>query len=87
MIAASLDQPVPEALVVSLHVIMLNILVDRVSEVLPAEEDHSIKTLGLDRSDKSLGVSVQIRTFGWEPHATDARRCLRLGKLLSGAAL
>jgi hypothetical protein len=66
---------------IPLHVIMLNVLVDNVSEMPPPEEDHSIKALGFDRPDISLGVSIQIRTLGWELHATHARRGERTRKL------
>ena len=74
MIVASLDQPVSDPLVVSLRVIMLNVFVDRVPKMLPAEEDHSIKTLGFDRLDETFGVGVQVRTLRGKFHTADAGR-------------
>ena len=49
---------------------------------MPAtEEDHSIQALGLDRSDESLSVSVQIRTPRRELQATHTRGGERTSQL------
>lgn len=77
----SFDQPVSNTLVVPLGVIVLHILVDHEPEMPPAEEDHSIQAFGLDRSDKTLSICVQVRTLRRELHATHPRGGQRLRKL------
>ena len=81
MIPTSLDQSVVDSLVVSFRVVVLNVLVDRISEMPFTEDDHSIKALRFDRSDETLSVSVQVRTFRWEFHTTDTSSRERRRKL------
>ncbi len=55
-----LDQLIIDPLVIPLPMIVSGILASRLSQRPFAEEDHSIETLILDRSDESLGVGVQV---------------------------
>lgn len=53
---------VPESLVRSFDVIVLDVLRDRMLKHRLAKEDHSLGAFLLDRSDKAFREGVQIRT-------------------------
>ena len=71
---------------VSLRVIMLHLLVDHAPEMLPAEEDHSIKAFRLDRFHPTLRVRIQIRTFGRKLDAANTGHRERVGYQYSAEA-
>ena len=56
------DQLVVEALMIPFSVVVCNKLFDGSPQLSLAEEDHLVQTFGLDRSDESLRVWIQIRT-------------------------
>ena len=60
-LALRIDQPIAQALVVPLVVIVLQKLVDRVPQRSPPEENHAIQAGFLDRGHKPLGVRVGLR--------------------------
>ena len=62
---------VPDALVRSLPVVVLDILIDDKPQPPLAEDDHPIETLLLDRSDETLRVRVQVRAPGRQPDRAD----------------
>ncbi len=45
----------------SFQMIVLDVLVDRSSEMTLAEDDHAVQTLGLNRQHESFRIRVQIR--------------------------
>ena len=55
------DELVVETLVISLLMIVLDVLLDSVSQRVLAEKDYAVETFLLDRSHKPLGVGVQVR--------------------------
>ena len=55
-----LDQPIIEPLMIPFPMIVSGVLASGLSKRSLAEEDHSIKTLILDRPDESFGVRVQV---------------------------
>ena len=57
---AGLNQPILDALVIPLPMIMSGVLASRFPQRPFTEEDHPIETLILDRPDESLGESVQV---------------------------
>ena len=66
------DQPVTEALMVELFMIMKNELGDGAAQRLLTEEDHPIQAL--DRQNEPFHVSVQIRrTVGQPNHVSSGR--------------
>ena len=81
MIPTSLDQSVVDSLVVLFRVVMLNVLVDRISEMPLTEDDHSIKALRFYRSDETFSEGVQVQAFRWEFHTTDTSSRERRRKL------
>jgi len=70
--AIRLYQPIIEPLMIPLPVIVSSELATRFRRRPFAEEDHPIEALVLDRSDKSLGVRVQIGRTVWQAHDFDA---------------
>ena len=58
---ARLDQSVVETLMIPLRVIMGDEIAGSPAERPFTEEDHSVETLVFDRSDKSLGVGIEVR--------------------------
>ena len=52
---------VVQPLVSPLAVVVLYVLVDRVSRMPFAENDHPFKALGFDRAHKPLGEGVEVR--------------------------
>ena len=58
-----LDDRVTQALMISLAVIMRQEFMASVAQRLLTKEDHSIETLGFQRSEKPLDASVQVWTF------------------------
>ena len=57
---AGFDQSVVETLMIPLRVIMGDEVVGSPAERSFTEEDHAVKTLVFDRSDKSFGIGVQV---------------------------
>ncbi len=55
-----LDQPIIDPLVIPLPVIMSRVLTSRLPKRPFPEEDHPIEAFVLDRSDKPLGIGVQV---------------------------
>ena len=54
------DEPITQALMVPLSVVMHHELSDRAPQRRLADEHHAIKALVLDRAYEPLGVSVQV---------------------------
>ena len=55
------DQPVIEALMIALSMIMRNVFADRSAKRFLTEEDHPVEAFAFDRQNKPLDESVQIR--------------------------
>jgi hypothetical protein len=65
-----LDGLVVQFLVVPLPVVVLDVIADEESQVVLSKHDHAPEALPLDRSDKPLGVGIQI----WAPRRQLDRR-------------
>ena len=62
----SVDQLVAEPLVVAFFVIMIEEGGTGSAKRSLSEQDQFVETLGFDRQNKSLAVSVQVRTSSWQ---------------------
>ena len=60
------EQPIAESLVVSFHVIMINVGSDRTPKMLFTERNDSGKTLLSKTPDPALRVTIQIGCFGYQ---------------------
>jgi hypothetical protein len=58
------DQPVVQALVVALEMIVRDELRDRQAEVALAERNKLVETFTLDRKHKAFRICVQMRAVG-----------------------
>jgi hypothetical protein len=58
----SIDQLIPEPLVIALQMIVRSVLVHCLPQVPFAQWDYLRQTFRLDRADESLRVRIQIRT-------------------------
>ena len=68
-------------MVVAIGVVVRHTLSDHVPKMLLAEEDHSIKAFGFDRSHETLRVGIQVWAFRRKLDATHAGRRERLCEL------
>jgi len=60
-LAGRVDEAIPEPLMISLEMIMEQKFVNSMPQASFAEENHSIQAGFLDRPDKPLRISVQVR--------------------------
>ena len=60
---ATHDRSIPNPLVRSFMVVVLDILADQVVKMLPANRDEVIKALNFERFDPSLDMRIQKRCF------------------------
>jgi hypothetical protein len=65
------EQFVPEALMVSFEVVVLDILADDSPKVVLAKRHDPPEALGFDRTHEALGEGVEIGTSDWKPHGAD----------------
>ena len=75
-----LDDRVPQALMISLAVIMRQEFMASFSQRFLTKEYHSIETLGSQRSEKPLDESVQVWTSRWQDDRFHARLPEHLAK-------
>lgn len=68
---SGLNRDIPNALMRTLPVVMLDILINEICQPPPAEGDHLIETLLSDRTDKAHRVRVQVRAPRREPDRSD----------------
>ena len=80
LIDRSANQPVPDSLVISFFVVVLDILTDGAPEMRFADRNYPSQALRLDRSYESLGVCVEVWTSAWKPHCTDSSTLERRSK-------
>ena len=67
-----LDQPVVESLMIPLDVVMLGVFPHSMAEMLLSQWDDLGQALGLDGTNKSLRVGIQIWTSRGKLHRFDA---------------
>ena len=60
LVASTIDEIVPEALVIAFAMVVEDVLGKRVTEVPLTQRNETIQALFLDRLDESLGESVQV---------------------------
>jgi hypothetical protein len=68
----TVDQSIPQALMVTFVVVVRYVLRDGQSQVVFAQRHRSFEALALDREHKSLRECVQIRTHRRQPHCLHA---------------
>jgi hypothetical protein len=54
-------EPITDALMVSLAVVMSNELSNRDPQRILSEQNHALQTALLDAADEALGVAIQVR--------------------------
>ena len=72
----------------TLHVVVLDVLGDRVPQRFLAEEDHPTQALRLDREDEAFGEGVAVRGLLRRQHYLDAsvtQDALELSRELRGS--
>ena len=74
------DEPVANALVIPLAVVVRDVLTDRASQARFPNRNDLCQALGLDRSHESLRVGVQIRASARKPHGMHSRMLERLSE-------
>ena len=66
------QQLVLKTLMVPLPVVVLDILVDKLSEVSLTQRHDSAETFLFDGANEPLGIGIEIGTARWKTHGADA---------------
>ena len=66
------QQLVLKTLMVPLPVVVLDILVDKLSEVSLTQRHDSAQTFLFDGANEPLGIGIEIGTARWKTHGADA---------------
>jgi len=69
---ASVDEPVPEPLMIPLAMVVLDVFGDRAPEMALAERDDPIEAFLLDRPHETFGVGIRVRRLVRSAHDLDS---------------
>ncbi len=86
-LGAQSEQPIVQPLVISLGMVVLQPLADRVSQRLLAEEDHAVDALGFEGPEEALQMRVQVRRPRRQKHALGSSLFNELAKLIGELAV